>query len=160
MNDLECLAKAVRYAKEYSDDGNTHAGAMLVTLDGQEFMAANWLPYGLEMRVDRMVVPTKYRWIEHAERAAIYRAAAVGARVSGSTLYCPWFACTSCARAIIGAGVANVVGLAVLRGATPERWEDDIRMAERMLAEAGVGMRWLGGTIGEGLLFDGKEIEL
>jgi hypothetical protein len=49
-----------------------------------------------------------------------------------------------------------VVGLVSLRNATPERWQSNIAIAEKMLAEAGVGQRLLAVELGEYLKFDGE----
>ena len=98
--------------------------------------------------------------IEHAERGAIYAAARQGTQTDNASLYCPWFACTDCVRAIIEAGIREVVGLVAVRQATPARWEQEIAMAEAMLREAGVGIRWLNERVGVTILFDGKEIDL
>jgi dCMP deaminase len=105
---------------------------------------------------ERRSAPEKYLFIEHAERAAIYRAASLGVSTAGASLYCPWFACCDCARAIIMAGISEVVGLVSLRNATPERWQENIKLAEKMLAEAGVGQRLLAVELGEWLRFDGE----
>lgn len=160
MSDIDYLIEAARYAVEHSDDRNTQCGAVLVAQDGRKYRGANWLPLGVVHEGSRLAGTEKYRWIEHAERAAIYRAAAMGCRISGATLYAPWFACADCARAMIGSGVARVVGMLSLRQGTPARWEDEIRAAEKMLSEAGVGMQWLPGRLGVTIRFDGKEIDL
>lgn len=54
------------------------------------------------------------------------------------------------------AGISEVVGLVSLRNATPERWQKNIGLAEKMLAEAGVGQRLLAVELGEYLWFDGR----
>jgi hypothetical protein len=54
------------------------------------------------------------------------------------------------------AGISEVVGLVSLRNATPERWQENIKLAEKMLAEAGVGQRLLAVELGEWLRFDGE----
>lgn len=160
MSDIEYLTDAARYAVEYSDDRNTQCGAVLVCYEGKVYRAANWLPLGVRREDARLEAPEKYRWIEHAERAVIYKAAQSGCMVAGATLYAPWFACPDCARALIGAGVSRVVGMLSLRQATPARWENEIRTAETMLSEAGVGMKWLPDRLGVTIRFDGKEFDL
>lgn len=156
MTDLDYLREACRYAAASSHDPNTQNGAVLVT--GKRLVyAANSYPPGLRRTPERAAAPAKYLFVEHAERAVIYAAAAAGVPTAGSTLYCPWFACTDCARAIILAGVREVVGLAVMRNATPARWLGNVETAERMLEEAGVAQRLLTDKIGAALLFDGRE---
>ena len=57
---------------------------------------------------ERLEAPTKYLWIEHAERNAIYNAARAGMGLEGCTLYCETPS-MDCARAIVQAGIVQVV---------------------------------------------------
>lgn len=155
MNEIDYLRNAVRHAAVSSQDNRTQNGAVLVT-PNRAICAVNGFPAGVAISEDRSTPPLKYLFIEHAERAAIYRAAALGVATAGASLYCPWFACCDCARAIIMAGISEVVGLVSLRNATPKRWQDNIKLAERMLEEAGVGQRLLAVELGEYLWFDGR----
>jgi len=90
-------------------------------------------------------------------RQTLYAANAAGAATAGATLYCPWFACTDCARAIVMAGISEVVGLITLRNATPGRWLLKVEMAEKILAEACVSQRLLADTVGVTIRFDGRD---
>lgn len=146
----------------WSDDPSTKNGAILVPA-GDAFdtvVAWNSIPRPLENRPDRVLRPLKYRYIEHAERAVIYRAALTGTPTLGSRLFCPWFACADCARAIICAGVSEVIGSARARNATPDRWIEQVIAGEELLREAGVSMRWLAEPLGVKVMFDGEELEL
>lgn len=154
MTEVDYLREACRHAASHSDDPRTQVGALLVQ-SGHVVREANRIPRGVYRDPARLEGSRKYRFVEHAERGVIYKAASLGVPTVGSRLYCPWFACTDCARAMICSGVAGVVGLLSFRQATPERWEEEISTAERMLSEAGVSMRWLAGTVGEQVLFDG-----
>lgn len=158
--DIDWLRLACQTAAEHSDDPHTQNGAVLVPQDGFVAAAANCLPRGIRHSQERLNRPEKYRWIEHAERGAIYAAARQGTKTDGAVLYCPWWACTDCARAIIEAGIVEVVGLVATRQMTPKRWEQEIAVAEGMLREARVGMRWLNERVGVTIFFDGKELEL
>ena len=155
MTDIDYLREACRYAVQHSDDWYTNNGAVLVT-NRSIVYSANVAPLGVSLagRSDR---PLKYAYYEHAERAVIYKAAATGTPTAGATLYCPWFACTDCARAIIMAGIREVVGLMAHRQATPARWIENLWLAEGMMTEAGVGMRWLSGPVGVTMRFDGRD---
>lgn len=155
MNEIDYLRQACQFASISSQDGRTQNGAVLVTKT-RAICAVNAFPPGVAVTEERRAAPEKYLFIEHAERAAIYRAAALGVATAGASLYCPWFACCDCARAIILAGISEVVGLVSLRNATPERWQENIKLAEKMLAEAGVGQRLLAVELGEYLKFDGE----
>lgn len=156
MTELDYLREACRYAAQHSHDPETQIGAVLVT-SRQVIYAANCVPPGVARSEHRLARPFKYDFIEHAERAAIYKAAAAGAATAGATLYCPWFACTDCARAIISAGIKEVVGLIALRNATPARWLLNVELAEKMLAEACVSQRLLADTVGVTIRFDGRD---
>jgi dCMP deaminase len=157
MSDIDRLHDACRYAVRHSHDPDTQNGAVLVAAGGTVY-AANCVPPGVARPEHRLARPFKYDFIEHAERAAIYKAAEIGLETAGATLYCPWFACTDCARAIVSAGIKEVVGLIALRNATPGRWLLKVEMAEKMLEEAGVSQRLLAGSVGVTVRFDGRDI--
>ena len=157
MHELDLLRQACEYASRNSDDPRTKVGAVLVTPHARVF-GANTFPQGVYRDPERLKPATKYRFVEHAERAAIFKAASQGVSTAGARLFCPWFACTDCARAVIAAGISEVVGLAVLRNETPERWEADIRLAERMLSEAGVSTRLIADKINARVRFDDRYI--
>ena len=57
--------------------------------------------------------PTKYLWIEHAERNAICNAARAGTATEGCTIFVEIMPCMDCARAVVqameGVCVASVV---------------------------------------------------
>lgn len=149
MTDIDYLREALRYAKANSHD-RTQVGAVLVA-GKRSVYAAN--------RRSVTVDASRQDIIEHAERAAIYKAAACGVPTAGAVLYAPWFACTDCARGIILAGIGQVAGLVSLREATPERWRHNLDTADRMLLAAGVGMRWVNETVGVTIIFDGRAME-
>jgi dCMP deaminase len=155
--DIDWLRLAFRAAAEHSHDQRTQNGAVLVPEDGFVWAAANHFPPGVARCQEGA---DKYKFIEHAERAAIYSAAKGGTRTNGARLYCCWFACPDCARAIICAGIREVIGHVTPRSLTPDRWAEQVAVGEKMLRDAGVGMRWLAGPLGETILFDGRRVEL
>lgn len=55
--------------------------------------------------------PDKYRWVEHAERNAIYQAARQGFSTEGATMYMNTTGqpCADCTRAVIQAGIVEIV---------------------------------------------------
>jgi dCMP deaminase len=157
--DLDWLRLAFTNAAEHSHDPSTQNGAVLVPR-GPSYAspAANEFPINIFRTPERLTRPNKYRWIEHAERNAIYAAARMGTATAGATLYCCWFACPDCARGIIQAGIKEVVGHVLPRSLTPPRWEAEVAFGEAMLREAGVSMRWLAGDMGVTILFDGQRV--
>lgn len=57
--------------------------------------------------------PEKYRWVEHAERNAVFNAARLGRSTMGTIAYinADPTPCSDCTRALIQAGVFKIVGL-------------------------------------------------
>ncbi len=102
--------------------------------------------------------PLKYKLIEHAERDAIYKAAKLGARLDGSTLYSTWAACPDCARAIVMSGIKRVVTHKQTMDRVPDRWRDDIAIGLKIFKIAGVELVLFDGSIGGSVtnLFDGE----
>ncbi|MDE1971072.1 MAG: CMP deaminase [Patescibacteria group bacterium] len=132
------LIKAYELATQ-SPDPSTQNGAIIVNRHGvYSTEGYNTFPNGVAETPERLIRPKKYNYIEHAERDAIYRAAKFGIRTLDTTLYCPWFACYDCARAIICSGIAKVVGHQCMYDETPERWKTNVDEALDMLREAGV----------------------
>lgn len=94
-----------------SKDPNTKLGCIIVG-PAHEIRTTgyNSFPRGIRDDVpERLVRPTKYLWIEHAERNAICNAARCGTALEGCTLYVEIMPCMDCARAIVQAGIREVV---------------------------------------------------
>lgn len=53
-------------------------------------------------------------------------------------MVCPWAACADCARGIIQSGIREVVVHDKILEVTPERWQEEIKLARTMLMEAGI----------------------
>lgn len=159
MDDTRLLQMAAHFASLTSHDQRTQNGAVLAS-GYRHIASANVYPLAAWRRGGRLESPAKYDYIEHAERAVIYKAAQAGHSTHGATMYVVWFACPDCARAIIAAGVSTVVGSLHARQATPERWLERVELGESMLREAGVNLRWVADKIGVSILFDGKELSL
>jgi dCMP deaminase len=138
MNDLDYLKLACLYAQEFSTDPSTQNGALLLAEDGSTCQGANHFPFNVKESAERWERPLKYSFVEHAERNAIYTAARQGIKTAGSTLYCPWFACADCARAIIQAGIKKVVGFPRNGKDTASHWFETIKIGDQMLKEAEV----------------------
>lgn len=94
-----------------SKDTSTKSGCVIVG-PGKEILSTgyNSLPRGMDDSLEeRYQRPLKYEFFEHCERNAIYNAARNGVSLLGSTLYVNWLPCMDCARAIIQAGISEVV---------------------------------------------------
>ena len=153
--DERWMAVAELYAS-WSKDKSRKVGAVIVDERNVQ-VAAGWngFPRGVnDNNESRHQRPNKYLWTEHAERNAIYNAAANGNKTLGCVMYLQWFPCTSCARGIIQAGIKEVVCI------EPD-WEDEtygleFKAARLMLFESGVIVRFKEGKapIRKDVLFD------
>jgi dCMP deaminase len=144
-SDRSYLQTACMFAEQFATDPSTQNGAVLVDPATGDVVAigANHFPAGVEENPERWERPIKYSFVEHAERNAIFDAAKAGIATKGLIMYCPWFACSDCARAIIQAGITEVVGHRSPTEATNARWTDSVKVAMTMLDEAGVKTRWI-----------------
>ena len=118
------------------------------------------VPGTVEVTDERISRPHKYTYIEHAERTAIYRAALTGTATHGATLYQIWFPCVDCARAVISAGIKEIVGIKKARDLTPEHWIENLKVADILLREAGVKVTMLEEPIGVSMPFNGSTVDL
>ena len=153
------MGRAYKLA-EGSNDRSTKNGALLI--DGID-------PFPLATGVNHFVPgyadtdaalhrrPGKYTITEHAERAAIYDAAANGVPTYGLTMICPWACCPDCARGIVLSGIRMVVGHKQASDMTPPRWQGLVADGLDILLSGGVKFISLDAKIG-GVknLFDGK----
>ncbi|ORE90237.1 deoxycytidylate deaminase [Stappia sp. 22II-S9-Z10] len=130
-----------RFAARKSKDRSRRVGAVIVD-ERNVVVSTGWngFPRGIDDTVEaRHERPTKYRWTEHAERNAIYNAAATGARTLDCTIYSTLYPCADCARAIIQAGIVELV-------TTEPDWSETTHghtVAREMLAEARVDVRFV-----------------
>lgn len=150
MEHIDYLKIAYQTALDFSTDKSTQNGAVLVSSEG-EFMcaAANHFPRGVQESEERWQRPLKYKYVEHAERNVIYAAARLGLKTENATMYCPFFACADCGRAIIQAGISRVIGHVVLDdAATHEAWLETIEIALQMLDESGVKYEYVEEKLG------------
>lgn len=140
-----------------SGDLSTQNGAIICNELGGWVGGCNDILPGVEDTAERRDRPAKYVFTEHAERRAVYQAARCGVETEGATMYCPWFACDSCGRAIIASGIKRVVGHQKMFDATPDHWKSSIADALTMLTEAGVEMELVQGDLGvDPIRFNGE----
>ena len=162
--DVDFIRRAYEYAAEYSTDKNTQNGAILVR-DGQIVAyGANHFPKNVLELDERFERPLKYLFTEHAERNVVFDAARRGVKTGGTIMYAPWFACADCGRAIIQAGISEVVGHIgpekwYLEGEEKNHndWTESIKTALEMFNEACIKHRWIDDKIGGiEIIFGGK----
>ena len=160
--DRRKLLDAYLYATENSPDPSTKNGAILVDCDGDILTySVNRFPIGIEETESRLIdKKTKYRLVVHAENGAVFNAARRGQKTLGATLYCPFYACSECAKAIIQSGIVRVVGHAQLMAlaSSHDTWVQSIVDAWNTLHEAGVQCALYDGDVGVIARFNGKDI--
>jgi dCMP deaminase len=108
----------------------------------------------------RLERPEKYLWFEHAERNSVFTCARHGISTLGSVMFTQGIPCSDCARAVIQAGVVEVV--------VHQQWEDRSGLKENpkwtqscatsveMFNEAGVKLRYFDMELGTQGQCDGK----
>ena len=122
-------------AAKRSKDPNTQVGACIVSQDNIIISTGyNGMPKGCsddEYPWERDGEQTKYPYVVHAELNAVLNAN--GRDLRGSKLYVALFPCNECAKAIIQAGIAEIVYLSDKYNGT------EMNLAsKRMLDAAGV----------------------
>jgi dCMP deaminase len=127
-----------------SKDPNTQIGCVIVG-PAREIRSTgyNSLPRGIRDDVaERLQRPTKYLWMEHAERNAIYNAARAGTATEGCTIYVAIMPCMDCARAIVQAGIAEVViSDERMKQYSSEYYDEHFSKVEELFGEAKVRIR-------------------
>ena len=126
----------VNLVSSWSKDRSTKVGSVIVD-DRNTLVSMGWngFPRGIDDTIEaRHERPAKYDWTEHAERNAIYNAAATGANVRNCKMYLAWYPCADCVRAIIQSGITTVICV------EPD-WDHhkfNFRVSQEMLVEAGI----------------------
>ena len=127
-----------------SKDPNTQVGCIIAG-PAHEIRSTgyNSLPRGIRDDVpERLERPTKYLWMEHAERNAIYNAARCGTTLEGCTIYIELMPCMDCARAIVQAGIREVVvSRDRMSQYSSEYYDEHFRLVETLFGEAEVKVR-------------------
>jgi dCMP deaminase len=130
-----------------SRDPSTKTGCVVVRWDKSIASTGfNGFPRGVDdTKEKRYERPVKYLYTEHCDRNAILTAARHGVVLQGCTMYLTGPPCADCTRAIIQAGIVEVVW--------PEdnpfeqdpevmaRWWDSLKAAFEMMDEAEVKVR-------------------
>lgn len=125
----------------WSKDPKRQVGAVIVN-DRQVQISAGWngLPRSVADLRERYTGPDKAKWCEHAERNAIYNAAAEGIATRGATLFSTYFPCSDCARGIIQSAIRRLVTIEPDWSYPPRA--SDWAIAYDMLTEAGVEIEY------------------
>ena len=141
MNWDEYFYKMAELAKSKSKDRSTQCGSVIVG-EGHTVLSIGFNGFPREVNDNinsRHERPAKYLFTEHGERNAIYAAARNGIKLSGSTIHLSGsgLPCADCARAIIQAGIIEIV-YRDLPFEGKGDWKNSIEAGKEMLIEASV----------------------
>ncbi len=120
----------------WSKDRSRQTAAVIVD-DRNILLSIGWngFPRVVNDDIDeRHERPIKYKWTEHAERNAIYNAAAKGIPLLNSIMHLAWYPCSDCARAIIQSGIKKIV--CIEPDWDDQNWKEDFAISKEMLNEA------------------------
>jgi dCMP deaminase len=153
-------------ASTKSKDTKTKIGAVIVGPNNEPIsFGFNGLPRKVDDTIsDRYERPRKYLFFEHAERNAIYTLPRIGAMIpKGSKMFTHGLPCADCGRAIIQAGISEVIThepwekvFAYLY----DNWSDSCAATAEMFKEAGVVHRLLPEFVGCQGFINGKLLSL
>lgn len=151
-------SKAVKYykltqymANLFSKDPSTKVGALFMYPETLQIlsMGYNGMPRGVdETKSDRWKRPLKYKYLEHAERNAIYNAAQSGTPLRDSICVASLCPCSDCARGLIQSGCKMVITrdideIVKEQSDIAERWKPEWDVSVDMMREAGIVIMFL-----------------
>ncbi len=125
-----------------SKDPNTQVGACIVSEENRILSTGyNGLPFGMSdddfaWSRDGAWIDSKYPYVCHAELNAILNHR--GPSLRGGRIYVALFPCNECAKAIVQAGISEVIYLS-----DKYREQDVFRASRRILEAAGIKLRQL-----------------
>lgn len=136
----ELMRKAYENALN-SLDPSTQNGSVLISPDGVVIgQGWNHFPDGINEVHWHGPKQAKYDRVVHAEVSAILDAARRGNSTDGSTLLCPWAACSNCSKTIADSGVVRLIRNPWTDGLTGMHWFDDCMVGDEIMREAGVSL--------------------
>jgi len=139
-----------------SPDPSSQNGALLYHVPSKTVVAraCNTFPIGVFQNEERWNDRTwKYPLVDHAEASVLLTAFRAGVfedlKIEDMAMICPWAACTSCAKHIIGFGLKSVIthkqGMVYNHGP----WVADVEIAKKMFAETDVAYELYDGQVGD-----------
>lgn len=124
-----------------SKDQRTQVGAVLVKNKAVFATGYNGISPGVREDIaERHIKPLKSYFYEHAERNSIYFCAQQGISTMGAIMYTNGVPCADCARAIVRAGIKEVVTHKAVTGEF-KTWKESIEIGGLILKEARVKHR-------------------
>jgi dCMP deaminase len=123
--------------KQWSKDPKTQVGAVVVGDNPRNLTVGyNGFPPGIADTPERLEDrQTKYKFMVHAERAALDNATF---DTRGGILASTMFPCVECTKSIISKGIHCVVCPPRPEPIGEPSWRDELPLSEEMLKEAGI----------------------
>lgn len=148
-------------ASSKSKDLRTRIGAVIVRDKRVISEGYNGICQGVRDNIKtRVVKPDKYTWFEHAERNSIFNCARYGITSLGAIMYTQGVPCCECARALIQAGIAQLVihkqweDRSGLRD--NPKWTKTLETSVKMITEAQIPIFYWDGELGLDGFCDGR----
>lgn len=151
---------------EKSKDPSTKIGAVIVKDKHPILFGYNGLPHGVNDFPDRMERPLKYKYTEHGERNSIYCGAKFGIATEGTIIYTQALPCCECARAIVAAGIIEVVlhkpanDIFAAASHYSTTWKEDHEITNIMFKEAKIKVRDIEMFVGKYAYIAGKKYKI
>jgi len=144
-----------------SKDIHTKIGAVLVKDKSVISEGYNGFPRKVNDDInDRNQRPTKYEYVVHSEMNCICNCSKKGISSNDTTLYCFAFPCNNCAKALINAGIIELVyhkqwdDVGINKNS--DKWKEATKHSEIMLNEAGINVRVFDKKLNVKTMIDGK----
>lgn len=139
FSETESFMRVAYEMATYSPDPSTQNGAVLVNREGT-IIGAGWndFPVGVDDKYWHGEKADKYARVVHAEVSAILSAAQNGFSTVDTFLFCPWAACSNCAKHIAAAGVTYLIRHPWKDGTTGNHWADECALGDEILTEANI----------------------
>ena len=105
------FSELAKHVADWSKDTSTKVGAIIVNPEEKNpiSMGFNGFPARVNDSIlERNERPLKYFYTQHAEINAISNAAKNGGKTMGCEMYVNFFPCSSCAGAIVNAGISRL----------------------------------------------------
>lgn len=138
------LLKSYEIAQK-SPDPSSQNGALLYSIIDYDILSedCNTFPDGIQHTDERWnSKDLKYKLVDHAEARVLLTAHKNEVfkkhRPSDLWLVCPWAACTSCAKHIIGFGIKTVITHKQGMGVNHGHWVEEVKVSKMMFEECGV----------------------
>lgn len=147
--DIPLKMHAAYMAALKSTDQSTKTGAILVQAGWNVVTGWNSHVPGYGYEPEHHERPFKYAVTEHAERDVILKAAKEGIKTEGLTLVANWVCCPDCARAIVLAGIRQVICHKACMDRDRPDWKPMVDTGLEILKRGGVELVIWDGVIGD-----------